>query len=1279
MNKQSLFDENVLRSQLWDEYLQFSSRPEAPALHARLKAWAGRDRLNERESETAFIQRFFVETWGYSLQGADFESTGYTCRPQFPVKGAGQRGGYGFADLALGHFGTDSGVVAQVLCEFKDIRTSLDSPQPRKGNNRSPVQQCKDYLNLAWGDRGDAPVEPVWGIVTDMNEFRLYTRLPGHSGEYQRFIVSGETSTLDPDLCTDNAIAAFRRFLFWHLFRPDLLLTERSPCTLAEILRNQRIHSKDIEKSFYQEYSHYRKFLYETIVEANPDFQGTRGKLVRLTQRILDRCIFIMFCEDMGRVLSYPPELFRNLLAEYSNSQFYSSEGPAPWDALRELFRAMNAGGPFGQHEIRRFNGGLFEADPQLEGLRIPAKVFCAKGQATDVLKHPLTLLYFSSAYNFGLSSSSGQRTIGLTTLGRIFEQSITELEIMEADADNRVSINRLSKRKTDGVYYTPEWVTCYLVEETVGARLADIRAELGEARLKPLTEEDITAYRAFQQDKRRTAPVAGAHRDFLREYRDRLNRLTIVDPACGSGAFLIQALDYLVAEYRRVVAEEQRIEGQPGLFDQEFIIQSILSHNIYGVDINPESVEITKLALWLHTVTTKAPLCSLDQNIRCGNSLVGTDFDAFYNQKHATLFEDANANVREQINAFDWESNFKGVFYKGGFDCVIGNPPYVKLQNFRRSQPDVTDYLITANRPDGSPVYESTRTGNFDLYLPFIEKGIALLKPEGRMGYIAPNVWLVNQYGQSLRDKIKRDNTLDRWLDFKSFQVFEEAITYTALQFYQAKPAAGVACAFAPDGSIADVDWDRSTDTVPYSELPDEGAWTLLPEEEMRLVKKLQKTSKPLEDCCSGIVVGIQTSADDIYHLQKIGPRRYQTKFGETITIEDRLMRPLVSGQEAKRYQLPTTDTYLIFPYFLSDDKPRLFTEEEMESNFPCGWAYLQGNETTLRARESNAFNDNAWYRFGRNQNIDKQEFPKLMIPRLITRLFCTMDIEGECYLDNVDVGGILTVTPQELPFIAGIFNAPVCNFVWRRTSKPFQNDYRAANKQFIAPLPIPDASEVERQEVGQRAQRLQALHSHLRDLAVMLEDRLMSPQTIPVKPKLKPDWLWADVGDQQSWRQSAEAPSEIKGRELTAWAKAKFEEKLATRLTTLDDKLVPGSQLEVVNTHDTITVRIAGVDAMRLFDKPDTPFIAAQWRHALRTVNVTEAFNGQRLLNHLLDLRTTADATLRDRIVALDGEITALAVDIDTAESEMNTLVYTLYKLLPDEIKLIESTQYK
>jgi len=1263
-----LFDENFLLSVWYDEYQAFKASPEAAALESRLRLWADREALSETQSEAAFIARYFVETWGYAGQGVSPDG-GYTFAQQYRLTGAGQSGNTGSADLALGNFGPGADGVPQVLCEFKDIRSGLDDPQPRKGSTRSPVEQGLDYLTAAFLTRNRAAaVVPAWAVVTDMNEFRLYSRLRGPS-QCQRFVIRAAASADAPFALLPSADAetadaesfAFRRFIFIKLFGSSFLLARSGESAAEALLASHGLHEREIEEAFYSDYRDYREALYRAIDAANPAFPGTRGHLVRLTQRLLDRCLFVLFCEDMGRELSYPPQLLRDLLVDSARSRFYSPESDELWTRLKELFAAMRDGGAFGGHTISRFNGGLFACDPELDALRIPARLFCAPKQGAtqddaSLLSDRLTLLYFSARYNFGKRKDSRQRTIGLTTLGRIFEQSITELEIMEAEADGRVSLNKLGKRKTDGVYYTPEWVTHAIVEEVVGGRLGDLRAELGFADLPPLTDEAVAAYRAFRSSRgRRTAPVAGEWLAFLKTYRLRVDGLRVVDPACGSGAFLIQALDRLIAEYRWIVAQEECITGVRELWNQDALIRSILSLNLYGVDINPESVEITQLALWLHTAAPNTPLCTLDRNIRCGNSLVGPDF---YADQQPELLP---AEERERVNVFDWREAFPQVFERGGFDCVIGNPPYIKLQNFRRAHPDVVGYLTSRDRADGSPLYASTRSGNFDLYLPFIEKGLALLRPGGRMGYIAPNVWLVNEYGESLRRVLRASCALDRWVDFKSFQVFEEATTYTALQFFRAEPRDAVACLFAADGPLPRLDWTRA-DAVPYDELPTDGAWNFMPTDERRLIARLNASCRRLDDpmWTQQIFQGLITSADEIYQLERLAAGRYRTCKGRDVVLEDCIMRPLISGPEAKRYLRPATNIWILFPY---TDDGRLLAESELSGHFPSAWHYLQSHEAALRGRERGAFDDPSWYRFGRNQNINKQHLPKLCVAQTVPNLRVAMDLLGEFCINNVRVNGILAKDETTLLYLFGILNAPVCDFVFRKTAKPKDGGYFEANKQFIAPLPIPDATPAQRGEVGRLALRLQDLHTRDRELADAIDARLASTQTQPFEPG--PEWLWADVRTPAQWK--ADAPANLTRAARTAWAKDRRDAVLAGHLAALDAALAAETPpvCEVAEDAGRLTLRVNGRIAVGLFDKPAAPFIAAQWRHALRSFHG----NAKRLLALLLKLRATPDAALASAVIRLVSERQSLAGELLAAEGKMNGVVFGLYGLAAED----------
>ena len=934
-----------LRS-VWDlDYRAFQDSDEERALLERLSRWSQRADLGERSAEAAFLDEFFRQTWGYAQAGQEGGERKFSLYPQFRVVGAGAGGGAGTADAALGRF--DEAAlphIPQVLCEFKDIRSALDAPQRRKGNTRSPVRQGLDYLSASRrGLFGHEPILPMWALISDMNEFRLYWHDRGQR-QYLRFAIRRTDLFSGPSLLDTTDEARFDRFLFARLFHRQTLIVEGGSGRplLYQMIQQQRFRQREIETTFYEEYRNYREHLYHVLLDHNDAgtdrFPGTRGRLVRLAQKIIDRCIFIFFCEDMGRVLGFPPQLLRDFLMRRSDDQYFDPQGGTIWQELCDLFRAMNDGTAFGGEVLNQFNGGLFAPDPELNRLHIPNHVFCGIGQAQNEASlhgNKLTLLYLSAAYDYASGWADGlarrpnaaggpplvaarrdpDKSLGLYTLGRIFEQSITELEILEAEADERPSLNVETKRKRDGVYYTPEWVVERIVAETLGRRINDLKAACD------WPDADTNAL-----------PSEAA----IHAYEIALTELRIVDPACGSGAFLITALRYLLEEWRALQGVRQQVlrNYRPLEAFEEQVVRDILRRNLYGVDINPASVEITKLALWLHTARGDRPLSSLDEHIRDGNSLIGPEFYAGL----APYTEEE----QERINAFDWEIAFPEAFARGGFDAVVGNPPYVKLQNFLRVHRDMAEFL---RRPPGEGGrYASTQTGNFDLYLPFIEKGITLLNEQGRLGYIAPSLWTVNEYGAGLREWIGNGRHLWGWIDFGSFQVFDEATTYTALQFYARSPNDAVNVTVAPEGAIPERPWAGNDTSLPYESIGFGDRWLLATGADRDLIDRLYERCRRLDDpqITRNIFVGIQTSADAIYHLQRLGPNRYLcTPKGHDaqppyeVRIEDAVMKPIVSGPEAKRYVEPRTETYLLFPYRVDQHGPQLIAAPEFAAQF--------------------------------------------------------------------------------------------------------------------------------------------------------------------------------------------------------------------------------------------------------------------------------------------------------------------------------------------------------
>lgn len=1276
----SFVTRQFLRSVWALDYEAFKDSDEERQLFERLKRWAARTDLKETSAEAALLEEFFRQTWGYVQSGQTGADASFTLYPQFSVPGAGAKGGPGSADAALGHFtSADENLVPQALCEFKDIKSALDAPQKRKGNNRSPVKQGLDYLSVARrGLFGNEPILPTWAIVTDMNEFRLYWADRGPR-QFLRFTIRPTDLFQGSPLIEDNEEARFDRFLFYRVFHSDTLLVHgvSGRSVLAQLIAQQWVRERELENAFYQEYRAYREHLYTALLEKNGDgtdrFPGTCGRLVQLAQKILDRCIFIFFCEDMGRALGFPPQLLRDFLKHESRDEYFDPGANTIWQRLVALFHAMNDGSAFGEKKLNQFNGGLFAPDADLEKLQIPNRVFCQQGQGQNeasLYSFPLTLLYLSASYNYASSWAEGltrppvsegdaigdaakhdpSKSLGLYTLGRIFEQSITELEILEAEADGRPSINKESKRKRDGVYYTPEWVVEFIVTETVGSRLADLKASCGWPATGSNSLPDEAAILAYEHE---------------------LKSIKIVDPACGSGAFLITALRYLVDEWHAVQELRKQVSKsfttRDG--DDDRIIRDILRNNLYGVDINPASVEITKLALWLHTARGDKPLSSLDDHIRDGNSLIGSDF-------YRGLLP-YSAEEQERINAFDWYDAFPRVFERGGFDVVVGNPPYVKLQNFRKVHADMAGFL----RRDsvGNRTYESTQTGNFDLFLPFIERGIALLNDHGRLGYIAPSLWTVNDYGEGLRSHIMRGRHLYGWIDFQSFQVFDEATTYTALQFYSKAANDSVRIAFVPDGVVPEDPWSGNDATLGYNQLPFGDRWLMTTGAERELIDRLYERCVRLDhpEVTRNIFVGIQTSADAIYHLKRVGPDRYlgtpQDKSAPPyeIAIEDAIMKPLVSGAEAKRYIEPVTNTYLLFPYAMTNGRAHLIPADRMAAEYPYAWKYLRSWEAELRGRENSKMNhEESWWAYNYPKNLDKQEIEKLIVAQTVPSLRVCADESARFYLNNVRVNGITGAPGIAIWYLLGLLNAPVCDHVFRRIAKPKDGGWFEANRQFIAPLPIPPASNGDRDAIACGAERLQSLHTQRRDLLTNIQRRL---QIVPKRSRPE-TWLFPDLPHKRDLQH--DAPARLDAADRREWAAKRYEQDRDARLAALDARLTPGISMDASFAQGELRFFIDGVPVIQqIFVTEDVGrFILAQWKVLASTFSVTEKTNGKKLANALRKIGETDNAAAITQVIDLQEQLATTDAEIAEAETAMNTLVYRLYDLCEEDIRLIE-----
>jgi len=431
-------------------------------------------------------------------------------------------------------------------------------------------------------------------------------------------------------------------------------------------------------------------------------------------------------------------------------------------------------------------------------------------------------------------------------------------------------------------------------------------------------------------------------------------------------------------------------------------------------------------------------------------------------------------------------------------------------------------------------------------------------------------------------------------------------------------------------------------------------------------------------------IFVGVQTSADCIFHLAKLGPGRYiccppgsprPSIF--QVEVEDAIMRPLVSGAEAKRYINPASMTHILFPYVPdAAGTMRLIPEATMRRVYPKAWAHLSWFQHELEGREAKEegdiqirpFADAAWYRFGRNQNIDKQDRSKLVLPRLVDRLVAAYDESGSVCLDNVDVGGILVAEDTDPWFLLGILNSPVTDFVFRRVSKPFRGDYFSANRQFIKDLPIPRANAAAQAPVAAVARNLQRLHTGRRHVLDALARRLGG--TTRARP---PEWLFHGLPTAEDLAQNL--PSSLGTRERRARSVKLREGEIARREAAIGAALRPGALLSVTLTGGELGLLADGVTVLDhvFVTAAESAFVHAVWRRLAAVTTVTERLKGKGLCNLLRRVPVAPDPALVESVIALAAELDVADSNIAEAEIILNEASFALYGLSPEERTMV------
>lgn len=840
----------------------------------------------------------------------------------------------------------------------------------------------------------------------------------------------------------------------------------------AETTKGKR-GTASVDDDILAEIEQWRDALAKNIALRNPSL--TVDELNSIVQRTIDRILFLRICEDRG-------------IEEYETLHKLQ-EGEGVYGRLCQLFRNADD----------KYNSGLFHFQQEPDWDESPDTLSLTVAMDDKVLKGIIKRLYFpDSQYEFSL--------IPPAILGHVYEQFLGKV-IRLTDGHLAKVEYKPEVKKAGGVFYTPQYIVEYIVKHTVGELVKD------------KTPREVS-------------------------------KIRILDPACGSGSFLIGAYQFLLDWHRDwyianlvPVFKEKNSVTDPAVLallpeqapkkkksmatidlpvynagnGKELRLSErvrsdwklttaekkrILLNNIFGVDIDQQAVEVTKLSLLLKvleeenqetvskqlTITAERALPSLDHNIKCGNSLIGWDI----------LTPEMPVDEVKRINPFDWSKEFEPVMAAGGFDAVIGNPPYINIHTMTEWAPkEAAFYKIKFN---------SASKGNYDIYVVFVERGLSLLNKDGLLGYILPNKFLNAQYGEPLRSIIAKGKHLKEIIHFGHQQVFEKATTYTCLLFLGKQ--------VQQDFHFVKVDnlteWRLSNKanecSISVNDV-NESEWNFVAGKGTGLFNRLDSIEIKLNDICDSIYQGIVTGADPVFILMNQEDGTFFSEAtGTKVTLEPELLHPLCKGAlNIRRYYIDKITRSILFPYKIVNNKVVLLSPKEMTENYPKAWEYLKKNKNLLEARESGKWKHEKWYGIRRPQNVTKMNQKNILTP-------CIAD--GACFTSNngdflyfIGSGGGggggygIILKPEEkmsYQYLLGILNSRLSTFYLRKVSSTFRGGYIALNRQYIEQLPIRTINFSDPADKA-RHDRMVALVTQMLDLNKKLQEaRLEQEKTL-------------------------------------------------------------------------------------------------------------------------------------------------------------------------------------
>lgn len=659
----------------------------------------------------------------------------------------------------------------------------------------------------------------------------------------------------------------------------------------------------------------------------------------------------------------------------------------------------------------RAYDGILFPAMPEDDPTGVEA-LLCERWLKGKVFGEIVDGLYYPQPYKFDV--------VPLELLGGIYERYLGKrLVVAGRDVSDEF---KPEYQRTKGAVYTPPWVVGRVISRTL------------EPLMKGRAPEEIL-------------------------------QLRVLDPACGSGSFLLGVYDYFErtlldwAALHPSEAKAQRIVERHVGADRltREVARRIIDGCLFGVDIDAEAIEITRMSLALRFVERTVDLDhgppvnllqGIGRNIRHGNSIVGPDF--------AGLGLDPQS-LRETM-PFDWHSpkhGFGMVLVAGGFDAVVGNPPYIEVKRYREWMPAMYRYLKE------QAFYVTAKEGKTDIAIPFIERAVGLLKPHGRLGFIVQNRFFKTDYGRQARAWLRTQCLLEEIDDFRDLQIFAGRTTYTSILVLQRgsprfryRTYANLITAQAGEPSV-----DQS---IAVADIDDE-VWSFEQPDLLDLHNRLARRHGTLgEHREISISVGLQTLYGKLYQLAPTEVRARNVRgvngLGQEVELERKALRPLCRNRGFFPFRRDNADAWVIFPYDVKRGVAHEIEWRAFDKRFPKAADYLYRNRDTLQKAVETESGEARWHLYTRPQNLVAQSRPKVLFPSTIEDTLASADLDGDVYQDNVRINSLSIDGPPELLLtIAAVMNSSLFSALARVKAGLSDGGWRQFNRQYAELVPLP------------------------------------------------------------------------------------------------------------------------------------------------------------------------------------------------------------------------------